>query len=168
MGYVHGGIARLFGGFWLLCYRRAMTLRLPRLCFYAALLLVNTLAPRAQAQQPAGEKFADEVKDLTYIGFEETDSAVRVFVRTSEQVKYTVDTSHARRVVIILDNCRVPVFNNTRPLDTQYFSGPVTRIEAKPVGDLSPSVRIEVELRQQAPMRPTQKDTTLALDFAKG
>lgn len=124
-------------------------------------------AAPAPAPPAAGDTFADELKDMTYIGFEETDDVVRVFVHTSEPVKYTVDTSHAHRVTLVLDNCRVPVFNNTRPLDTQYFDGPVTLIEAKPVESPSQSVHIDIHLRHKAVMRPLQKDTFLALEFEK-
>lgn len=104
---------------------------------------------------------------MTFIGFEETDEAVRVFVHTSEPVKYTVDTSHPTRLVLVLDNCRVPIFNNTRPLDTQYFDGPVSWIEAKSVESPSASVHIDIHLRHKAVMRPLQKDTFLALEFQK-
>ena len=133
----------------------------------ALFLLVLGPLPQTFAQQAVPDTFAEEMKDMTYIGFEEGDKSVRVFVRTSDPVKYTVDTSHDHRVVLILDNCRVPVFNNTRALETQYFAGPVTRVEARPIENPSASVRIEIHLRHAAVMQPTQKDTYLALDFAK-
>jgi hypothetical protein len=139
-----------------------------RLALVVAALAAAAPAFAAKAAAaPAADAFADELKDMTFIGFEEAEHVVRVFVRTSETVKYTVDTSHPHRVVLVLDNCRVPIFNNTRPLDTTYFDGPVAMIEAKPVESPSASVHIEIHLRHKAAMRPLQKDTYLALEFQK-
>lgn len=119
------------------------------------------------APESTNDPFANELKELTSIGYESFADSVRVFVRTSDPVKYTVDTTHPRRIVLILDNCRVPLKNNTRSMNTRFFDGPVLRIQAKPVENPSASVHVEITLRHPTPMKPIVQDTYLALEFQK-
>ena len=107
-----------------------------------------------------------EVKDMTWVGFRYDKGASRVFVKTTEPVKFAVDKSRADVVVLTLDNTRVPWVNNTRPLETQYFVSPITRVDIKPIEGPSPSVRIEIHVRRKADLKESQKDTLLALDFS--
>lgn len=116
----------------------------------------------------AADELESEQKNLTFVGFQQLKDASRVYVKTTEPVKYTIDKSRPDVVVLVLDNTKVPVLNNTRPLDTQYFDSPVSLVEIKTVEGPSPSVRIEIHTRSRgAPYKPTQKDTLLALDFTK-
>lgn len=128
-------------------------------CFFAL--------PLQAAPDAAADPFANELKELMSIGYESFGESVRVFVRTSDPVKYTVDTTHPRRIVLILDNCRVPLKNNTRAMNTRFFDGPVMRIQAKPVENPSASVHIEITLRHPTPIKPIVQDTYLALEFQK-
>src|SRR5258706_9358972 len=89
---------------------------------------VVLVAPGAPAQNLEGE-----LKDVEWIGFQQFQEASRVFVRTTEPVKYRVDASKQNEVVIILENARIPTRNNRRPLDTHYFDGPVTYIQSRVV-----------------------------------
>lgn len=114
-----------------------------------------------------GQGLEAEIKDMTWVGFQQFEEASRVFVRTSEKVRYRVDTSRDGMVVLILENTRVPVFNNTRPLDTRSFESPVRRIEAKPIEGPSPSVHVEIRLRRKVPFDIAQADTIVALDFTR-
>lgn len=104
---------------------------------------------------------------MTGVGFQQFEEASRVFVRTSEKVRYRVDTSRDGMVVLILENTRVPIFNNTRPLDTRYFESPVRWIEAKPIEGPSPSVQVEIRLRRRVPFNVSQADTVVAIDFTR-
>ncbi len=117
---------------------------------------------------PVGAQTLDnEIKNMNWIGFQQFQEASRVFVRTTEPVRYRVDTTKPNMVVLILENTRVPLRNNTRFLDTRYFDSPVSFIQAKVIEGPSPSVRIEIHLRERRPFREVQNDTFLALDFER-
>jgi len=120
----------------------------------------------ADAPEDAKEDLDSEVKDMVYVGFQQLPDVARVFVRTSDPIKYTIDNSKPGVIVLVLDNAKVPVFNNTRPLISEYFHGPVTLIEAKPQNDVSPSVRVEIHTRSPyATYKHSQKDTQVNVDF---
>jgi len=108
-----------------------------------------------------------EVKDLNQIGFQQFKQTSRIFVRTTEPVKYTIDSSRPNLVVLTLENTRVPIINNTRFLDTHFFDSPIVFIQPKVIEGPSPSVRIEIRLRQKVPFAQKQNDTVLALDFQR-
>jgi colicin import membrane protein len=116
----------------------------------------------AQAQDMEGE-----IKDLNWVGFQQFQEASRVFVRTTEPVKYSVDTSRPDMVVLVLENTRIPIRNNARFLDTHFFDSPVTFIHPKSIEGPSPSVRIEIRVRQKVPFKEKQSDNVLALDFRR-
>lgn len=117
---------------------------------------------------PAGAQTLDnEIKDMNWVGFQQFQEASRVFVRTTEPVKYRVDNTKPNMVVLILENTRVPLRNNTRFLDTRYFDSPVSYVQAKAIEGTSPSVRIEIHLRERVPFKEVQNDTFLALDFER-
>jgi hypothetical protein len=132
-----------------------------RFFFFVAAL---TLQPHGGRLAVAGELDA-EVKDLTYVGFDYHADRSRIFVNTTEPVHYSLDTSRPDRIVLTLDNTRVPVFNNTRALPTEHFASPVRRIEVKTIEGPSPSVRIEIFTRRRSAVRPHQQDRTLSLDL---
>ncbi len=90
-----------------------------------------------------------------------------MFVRTTEAVKYRVDTSKPNVVILILENTRIPVANNRRQLDTRFFESPVTYIKPKVIEGPSPSVQITIQLRSQVPFTEEQKDNVLALNFQR-
>ena len=113
------------------------------------------------------QDLAAEVKDLNWVGFQQFKQASRVFVRTTEPVKYTIDTSRPNLVVLNLENTRIPIANNARFLDTHFFDSPIVFIQPKVIEGPSPSVRIEIRLRQKVPFVEKQNDTVLALDFQR-
>lgn len=128
-------------------------------CSFFAIL---TLAVPAAAQDLSGE-----LKDLNWIGFQQFKESSRVFVRTTEPVKFTIDNSRDNLVVLILENTRVPLRNNRRPLDTRYFDSPVRYIYPKVIEGPSSSVRIEIHLRGKVPFRQVQTDNILSLYFQR-
>ena len=121
----------------------------------------------ALAQDAAAPVMENELKDLNWIGFQQFQEVSRVFVRTTEPVKYRVDTSRPNIVELVLENTRVPLTNNTRFLDTRFFDSPVSYIQPKVIEGPSPSVRIAIRLRRNAPHKATQTDNVLALDFER-
>jgi hypothetical protein len=102
-------------------------------------------------------------KTMTLVGFQQQSGASRVFVRTSEPVRYTV-SEEGGAVVLELENTRIDLSNNTRPLDTSFFSSPVTRVEADASGR---AVRVTINLRQQAPYQARQDGNVISLDFQR-
>jgi hypothetical protein len=122
----------------------------------------------ALAGLPAhAQDLSGEVKNMSWIGFQQFQESSRVFVRTTEKASYRVDNSRRDTIVLILENTRVELKNNTRFLDTRYFDGPVAFIQPKVIEGTSPSVRIEIRLRERVPFREVQNDNFLALDFAR-
>jgi hypothetical protein len=113
------------------------------------------------------EDLADEVKDLNWIGFQQFQEVSRVFVRTTEPAKHTVDGSGKNVVVLTLQNTRIPRYVNTLPLETRYFDGPVLRVVPKVEEGPSSTVRIEIYLSDAVPFEKVQTDTYLALDFER-
>ena len=56
----------------------------------------------------------------------------------------------------------VNVENNTRPLDTSFFPGPVERVQASPAGR---DVVVTVRLRAPARWKVKRLGTMVAVDF---
>ena len=125
-------------------------------CAAAVLLWAPSAAP---------QDLAEEIKDLNWVGFQQLQEASRVFVRTTEPARYTIDSSRPDMVVVILQNTRVALRNNRRPLDTRYFDSPVTMVVPKVIEGPSASVRIEIHLRKKVAFRQVQNDNVLSLFF---
>ncbi|MBZ4415578.1 AMIN domain-containing protein [Myxococcus sp. RHSTA-1-4] len=102
-------------------------------------------------------------KTMTLVGFQQQSGASRVFVRTNEPVRYTV-SEEGGAVVLELENTRIDLSNNTRPLDTSFFNSPVTRVDADASGR---AVRVTIQLRQQAPYQARQDGDVISLDFQR-
>jgi hypothetical protein len=102
-------------------------------------------------------------KTMTLVGFQQQSGASRVFVRTNEPVRYTV-SEEGGTVVLELENTRIDLSNNTRPLDTSFFSSPVTRVEADASGR---AVRVTIQRRQQGPYEARQDGNVISLDFQR-
>jgi len=90
----------------------------------------------------------------------------RVFVRTTEPVRYQVDTTKANLVVVVLQNTRVPIKNNTRALDTRFFESAVRTIQAKVIEGRPLGSHRDLAERAGA-VQEVQKDNVLALDFQR-
>jgi colicin import membrane protein len=133
-----------------------------------ALLCLTTFAVTAAAPAVfAQEGMDNELKEMTWLGFQQFKEVSRVFVRTTEPVKYRVDSSRENMVVLILENTVVPLKNNRRFLDTRFFDSPVTYIQPKVIEGPSQSVRIEITLRRRVPFKEVPTDNVLALEFER-
>jgi colicin import membrane protein len=137
-----------------------------RACLVAVALLATWMLP-VSAARAQNQGLEGELRDLTWVGFQQFQEATRVFVRTSDPVQYKVDTTQDNVVVIILENTRIPIFNNTRLLDTRFFDSPILNIKPKIIEGPSPSVRIEIRMRHKVPFKESQHENVLALDFER-
>ena len=119
------------------------------------------------AAPTSANDLSGELKDINWIGFQQFREASRVFVRTTEPVKYTIDNSRPNMVVLILENTRVPLRNNRRAIDTSFFDSPVRYIIPKVIEGPSASVRIEIYLRDKVPFQKVQNDNVLSIFFQR-
>lgn len=113
------------------------------------------------------QDLSDEVKDLTFVGFQQYAEASRVFVRTNEKAGYRIDDSKDGTLVLILENTGVTAVNHLNHLDTRFFDSPVAFIQPRLIEGTSPSVQIEIALRERVPYETLQNDNFLALDFQR-
>lgn len=134
-----------------------------RLSLCAVLLTLLAPAGSSYAQEDLGA----ELMELNWVGFQQFHEASRVFVRTTEPVKYHVAQPRPHLVVITLQNTKVAVANHANFLDTRHFDSPVAFIQPKVIEGPSPSVQIEITLRKKVTFKETQNDTVLAIDFPR-
>jgi hypothetical protein len=127
----------------------------------ALAVLATLLLPTAAMPQ----SYDNEIKDMSWIGFQQFKESSRVFVKTTEKATFRVDSSRENMVVLILENTTISLKNNRRFLDTRHFDSPVTYIQPKVIEGPSASVRIEITLRRRVPFKQVQNDNFLALDF---
>lgn len=134
-----------------------MRLRVP--FFILAFLALGRVA---WAQDMEGE-----LKELNWVGFQQFQEVSRVFLRTTEPVKYRIEQVRPDLVVVTLDYTRVAAPNYANFLDTHYFDSPVAFIQPKIIEGVSPSVQIEITLRRKVKFTEKQTDTVLTLDFPR-
>ena len=86
-----------------------------------------------------------------------------MFVRLDGRPRYRIRPSPAGDTFSLeLLDTKVNVENNTRPLDTSYFPGPVALVQAKRIGV---GTHVEVRLRDAASWKVKRLGTTIAIDF---
>ncbi len=107
------------------------------------------------------------LKDMTWVGFQQTLEASRVFIKTNEPVRYHVTEEGDELVVIELENTRIPLRNNQRFLDTHFFDSAVTMVTPREIEGVSRNVRIEIQLRNKVPYRTGRDDNMVYLDFQR-
>ena len=120
------------------------------------------LAATAQAQD-----LSSEIRDMNWVAFQQFKEASRVFIRTTESVKYRVDASKPGLVELTLENTDVTKKINTLPLDTSFFDSPVRMISVEILEGASPSVRIRISLSEDVGFKEVQSDNVIALDFER-
>ncbi len=98
---------------------------------------------------------------MKYIGFRQSAGTSRVFVRLDGKAQFRQKKEGAT-FVLELVNTSVNVKNNERPLDTSYFTGPVSRVQAVPSGA---NTRVEIRLKEHTPWKAKRIGTTIAIDF---
>jgi colicin import membrane protein len=125
------------------------------------LCLIFVLSPL----QAWGQALEGEPNNIEWIGFQQLSDSSRVFVRTTEEVRYQVLEGDELLVSVILSNASITLKNNHRPLHTAFFEGPVRKIEAKIIEGASPSVRLEITLKARIPFETVQSDNVLSFFF---
>lgn len=112
-----------------------------------------------------GQDLSQEIRDMNWLGFQQFKEASRVFVRTTEPVKYRIDASKPGLVELTLENTDVSKRVNTLPLDTRYFDTAVRMVAVEILEGASPSVRIRITLSEDVGFKEVQSDNVIALDF---
>ena len=110
---------------------------------------------------------SDELKELTWIGFQQLKDASRVFVRTNEPVKYHLVWQDDKTLVLELFNTAVLLRNHLRFLDTRFFQSPVLFVEPKVIEAVSPTTRVVMTVEQKVPYRVKQEDNLIFVDFRR-
>ena len=103
---------------------------------------------------------------MTFVGFERATSGSRVYVRTSAPVHYSVQEDGDKRVVLELENTRIALRNNRRPLDTSFFDSAVAMVAPSPVG--RSAVRVEIKLKERASFQAKQDGNEVSIEFPRG
>ncbi|GEM_PF-1168799 len=128
--------------------------------------------PPAAEEQPRSEveervEISGALKDMTWVGFQQTRESSRVFVKTNVPVKYRVVEEDGNLVVLELENAHIPVRNNRRFLDTHFFDSAVTLITPREIEGVSRNVRIEIQLRNRVPFTAGQEDNLVFINFQR-
>ncbi len=100
---------------------------------------------------------------LTFVGFTHEPSGSRVFVRTNGPVQYSVAEGKDKTIILELENTRIALRNNTRPLDTSQFDSAVAMVE--PNQAAAEKVRVQIRLKDSVPYRAKQEGNEVVLDF---
>jgi hypothetical protein len=121
------------------------------------------------APAPAEERveISSAIKNMTWVGFQQTRDASRVFIKTSEPVKFHVVEEGRNMIVLELENTRIPVHNNTRFLDTHFFDSAVTMIVPREIEGISRNVRVEIQLRNRVPYTSGQEGNLVYINFQR-
>jgi hypothetical protein len=127
--------------------------------------------PARSTDSTAGSEARVEVssalKNMTWVGFQQTAEASRVFIKTNEPVKYRVVEEGDDLVVLELENTRIPLRNNRRFLDTHFFNTAVTMVTPKEIEGVSHNVRVEIQLRNKTPYTAGQEDNVVYVRFER-
>lgn len=113
----------------------------------------------------SGLSVSSRRKTLSLVGFRQQATTSRVFVRTDEPVRYTVQRGGDKSVVLELENTRLGLSNNDRPLDTSYFDTAVAMVD--PEQGPTRTVRIEIQLKEDVPYETRQEGNEVYLEFQR-
>lgn len=121
------------------------------------------------APAPAEERveISSAIKNMTWVGFQQTRDSSRVFIKTSEPVKFHVAEEGRNLIVLELENTRIPIRNNTRFLDTHFFDSAVTMIVPREIEGISRNVRVEIQLRNRVPYTSGQEGNLVYINFQR-
>jgi len=102
---------------------------------------------------------------MTFVGFERAAASSRVYVRTTGPVRYSVQEDGDKKVVLELENTRIALRNNRRPLDTSFFDSAVAMVSPNPDGHRA--VRVEIKLRETVPFQAKQEGNEVSVEFSR-
>lgn len=115
----------------------------------------------------AAPTFAGDMRELVWIGFQNSGEVSRVFVKTNEQVQYRVNDSGPDTLVLDLFDTRAQSKNHKRPMDTSQFDSPVLKISVEELEGATRQVRVEIKLRNKVPYEVKQQGEVLSVDFKR-
>ena len=127
-----------------------------------ASLLLTGWIPTAAAEGLPAEK-----QNIDLIGFRQFQEVSRGFIKTTDQVRFKVETQTAKTITVVIPNALIPLKTNRLPMNTQYFESPVRLITTRVVEGPSPTTYIDIHLRQAATFQTSQKDNLIAIDFSR-
>jgi len=116
--------------------------------------------PAPTARLEAGAPSAQ----LREIGFRQLPGASRVFVRTSVTPRFTVQDVGQNTIRVEMENTRVSRKNDTRFLDTSFFSSAVAMVSPSRRGS---TYVVDIKLREKVPYQQKIEGDMLALDFER-
>lgn len=133
-------------------------------------------AAAPQDEQPAEERASNEVEDeveidaatpraMTGVGFKFMTGTSRVIVHTNAKAQFAVRRMGDNRVVIEVQNTSIPIFNNQRFLDTHFFASPIRMITPKAHDGATPTVEVEIELKNEVDFTQSQHGDQIWVDF---
>lgn len=70
---------------------------------------------------------------VTWVGFQQQRFASRVFIQTTHLTHYTITKPDPSRIVILIDDAKVPARQTRRPLVTSQYATSVSTVRAKNV-----------------------------------
>ncbi|HZR09000.1 MAG TPA: AMIN domain-containing protein [Myxococcales bacterium] len=119
------------------------------------------LAAPAQARK-APERLAMAAgRHITGIGFRPVRGG-EVIVRSDGPLEYGI-SGEGNSVLLHLPSTAIPLPNNRRPLDTQFFAGAVQRVVPLPVAG---GTDVRIELREHAEYQLAQSGSVLTVTFS--
>lgn len=121
------------------------------------------------APAPAEERveISSAIKNMTWLGFQQTRDSSRVFIKTNAPVQFHVVEEGRNLVVLELENTRIPLRNNQRFLDTHWFDTAVTMIVPREIEGISRNVRIEIQLKNRVPYTTGQEGNLVYVNFQR-
>lgn len=121
------------------------------------------------APAPAEERveISSAIKNMTWLGFQQTRDSSRVFIKTSEPVQFHVVEEGRNLIILELENTRIPLKNNKRFLDTHWFDTAVTMISPREIEGISRNVRIEIQLKNRVPYTSGQEGNLVFINFQR-
>jgi hypothetical protein len=117
--------------------------------------------PSAQPHRPSQKLAMAGGHHITGIGFRPVQGG-EVIVRSDGPLEYGI-SGEGKSVLLHLPSTAIPVANNRRPLDTQFFAGAVQRVVPLPVEG---GTDVRIELRERAEYQLAQSGSVLTVTFS--
>jgi hypothetical protein len=117
--------------------------------------------PPAQPHRPPQKLAMAGGHHITGIGFRPVQGG-EVIVRSDGPLEYGI-SGEGKAVLLHLPSTAIPVANNRRPLDTQFFAGAVQRVVPLPVEG---GTDVRIELRERAEYQLAQSGSVLTVTFS--
>ena len=119
-----------------------------------------------EAESSSSLSVSSRRKTMTFVGFKQEPGGQRVYVRTNEPVRYSLQREGDKQVVLELENTSIALGNNARFMDTSYFNGAVAMVQ--PQHGPTRTVRIEITLKENVPYEAKQEGNEVYVDFQTG